>query len=135
MQIDELDMETSLAEALGAACNAIGRKRVALMLWPEKSAESGQKEVSDCLHPDRRSKFSLEQIDLILAEARKVDCHAPMRYFARTLSYRPPTPVTPESERDRLQREFIRATRTMQDLSAQMEKLGVTDNGNVRRLG
>lgn len=125
MQTDDLEIESTLAEALGTACNAIGRKRVAQMLWPEKSAESGQKEVSDCLHPDRRSKFSLEQIDLILAEARKRDCHAPMSYFARAFDYRKPVPITPESERDRIQREFIKATKTMQQLSAQMERLGV----------
>lgn len=124
MQTDELEIETTFTEALGTACNAIGRKRVALLLWPEKTAESGQKEISDCLHPDRRSKFSLDQIDLILCEARRRDCHAAMNYLARTLDYREPVPVTPDSERDRLQREFIRAAKTMQQLSAQMERLG-----------
>lgn len=127
MQTDDLEIETTFSEALGSACNAIGRKRVAQLLWPEKSLESAQKEVSDCLHPDRRAKFSLEQVDLICREARQHDCHAPMNYLARTLDYRNPVPITPESERDRLQREFIKATQTMQQLSAQMERLGQYD--------
>jgi len=125
MQTDDLEIETTLSEALGTACNAIGRKRVALLLWPEKSAESGQKEVADCLHPDRRSKFSIEQIDLIFAEARKYDCHAVPRYIARTLAYREPVPITPESERDRIQREFIAHSKAMQAALAKLDKLEV----------
>lgn len=123
----ERDAASTLSEALAHACDAVGRKRMATKLWPDKSTISGQKEISDCLHPDRRSKLSLEQVDLIMREARKLDCHAVMNYMARSLDYREPVPVTPESERDRLQREFIRATKTMQQLSAQMERLSSTN--------
>lgn len=119
-----LEADASLADALSTACNTVGRKRIAKTLWPEKTIESARRTLDDCLNVDRRDKLSIEQIELILATAREHDCHTPMNYLCSALRYREPEPITPESERDQLKREYIEATRALQGIAQRIERLG-----------
>lgn len=123
MQQLELEADANLADAISSACNAVGRKSIAKVLWPEKTVESARKTLDDCLNPDRRDKLSIEQIELIMSMARQQDCHAAMNYLAGALNYRRPVPITPESEKERLQRAFIAAQQSMQSILREMKKL------------
>lgn len=105
MEQFDLEADSTYAQALATACNAIGRKKVAHLLFREHSVETALRMLDDCLHPERRRKFSIEQIELIHEEARRAECHAPMRYLSRTLAYREPVPITPENEMERLLRQ------------------------------
>ena len=61
----------SLNEALIACVKACGGShQVGRLLWPEKSQESAQRTLLDCLNDERPAKLSPEQVMLVLRLAR-----------------------------------------------------------------
>lgn len=116
----------SLADALRECVQACGgSKAVGVLLWPEKGADVAGRLLADCLNDAKREKLSPEQVMLLLRLARERGCHAGMLFIARDAGYSDPTPVEPDDERARLQREFIEASKTFTRLAAQMERLNV----------
>jgi len=116
----------SFPDALRAVIQALGgTKSVACRLWPEKTPEAAQRSLLDSLNDSRPEKLSPEQVLWLLAEGRKVGCHAGMNYLARETGYSDPQPVEPEDEKARLQREFIEAQKSMSKLAERMERFGL----------
>lgn len=116
----------SLADALRAVVQALGGTKAAgCRLWPEKTPEAAHRTLLDCLNDARPEKLSPEQVLWLLAEARRVGCHAAMNYLARNSGYADPQPIEPEDERARLQREFIEAQKAMAQLAGRMERAGM----------
>lgn len=121
--------DDTLSDALRnvvAACG--GPKKVASTLWPTKQPPAAARYLNQCLEDERAEKLALDELMAVLKMGREADCHVAMYLIADQLNYEKPGTVDPESERDRLQREFIRATKTMQQLSVRMERLGESRN-------
>lgn len=132
----------SLADALSDVVYAIGGpKAVAAELWPSKfraHPESAARYVSQCLDPARREKLSLDELEWLLAAGREAEEHGAMYYLARRCHYAQPEPITPDDERAQLQREFIAAVESQQQIADRLAAL--VDNvaqmrSPLRRVG
>lgn len=118
MQVETLN--EALIECV-KACG--GSKQVGPVLWPEKAPDAAQRALLDALNNERPAKLSPEQAMLIFRLARAKGCHVGMQFMAADLGYTMPTPVEPRDERAELQRQFVEAQKTMQDMLARMERL------------
>lgn len=125
MQQQQLIHE-SITDALRECIAAIGGvKEVGRALKPELPADQAGQYVRDRLNPDRRERFAPEQVIWILREARKVHCHAAMRYLTAECGYADPVPLDPQDEQAALIRQFIESQRQMQQLAQRMERVGL----------
>lgn len=117
----------SIYEALIECVKAAGgSKAVAAKLWPAKAArdiDDARRYLAGCLNPDRQEKLSLDEVLLILSEARTRGCHVGMQFLAATLSYAEPQPVEPKDEADELRRQFIESTRALAKMAERIESL------------
>lgn len=115
-------MET-LNEALIACVKACGGSGVVgRMLWPEKSTESAQRLLLDCLNDDRPAKLCPEQVMLVLRLARKKGYHAGVDFILADLGYTPTTPIEPRDEAADLMRQYIAAVEEQKRTADRMEK-------------
>ena len=102
-----------------------GAKAVGAKMRPDKSADVAARWISDCLNPDRAERFDPDQVLWLLRQGRAHGCHAAMNYLAREAGYADPTPVEPEDERARLQREFIEATKIIAGIGERLARHGI----------
>lgn len=102
-----------------------GTKVVGTLLWPEKSADSAQKLLSDCLNENRAEKLDPEQVMFILRLGRKNGNHAAINFISRDAGYGDPQPIEPEDAKAALMREFIAAQKAMSAISAQLAGVGL----------
>ena len=114
----------SINDALVECVKALGgSKQVGPVLWPEKAPDAAQRALLDALNNERPAKLSPEQAMLIFRLARAKGWHIGMQFMAADLGYTMPTPVEPRDERAELQRQFVEAQKTMQDMLVRMERL------------
>lgn len=97
-----------------------GPKQIGPLLWPEKSPESAQRLILDCLNEDRSAHLTPEQVIFVLKIASNKGVHTGFEFFASHLGYAKPIPVEPRDEVADLQRQFIEAQRSM---AAMVEKM------------
>lgn len=122
----------SLREAVDEVCRALGgHKKAGALLHPELPADQAGNWLRDCLRGDRRDKLSLEQVELLLVEGRRVGCHAGMAYLAQACGYAPPQPVEPADEAAELQRQFIAAVGALAVIQRRLDGLGRADLARV----
>ena len=119
MQQNPLFSETFEDALLDAVKALKGPKAVGEMLWPDKGMESAAKYLRACLDAERDEKLSLSQILLIAKRARAAGCHTLMAFLASELDYEWKA-VDPETEVQRLQREFIDSQRQLSKLAEQI---------------
>ena len=116
-----------ILDAIKADAIAIGgkgwAKSVGLLLWPEKTADGAQRQILDCLNPDRNQRLTPEQLTLIIREARKVDSFCTIAFICGDAHLSMPQPVDPESEKDRLRREVVNAANTFKQLVERLERV------------
>lgn len=110
------DAMRALVDRLG------GFKRVGAELWPEKPVQDAGRLLAKCLDADRPEKLSLEQTFFLLRKGRDDDCHTLMQWIGQELGYRV-EPISKETERDKLQREYIAAVQTLGKISTRMERV------------
>lgn len=114
----------SFNDALIAAVKAIGgSKVVGPMLWPEKMADAAQRQLLDCLNPERPAHLTPEQVQFVLRKARMAGYHDATDWLLAELGYAAPVPIEPADESAELQRQFIAATEAMGQLMQRMERL------------
>lgn len=116
------DVWQALRDCVGALG---GSKKVGVLLRPELDAQTAGRWLLDCLNPERKEKLCVEQMLLILREARQANCHAGMTYIARHCGYADPQPIEPEDERAALQREYIAAVKQLAAISTRLEQNGL----------
>lgn len=116
------DIWQALRDCVGALG---GAKVVGDKLRPEMGPEKSARWLLDCLNPDKADKLSVEQLLLILAEARKANCHVAAHYIAQATGYAAPQPIEPEDERAALQRLFVESVRAQSELVRRMERIGL----------
>jgi hypothetical protein len=75
-----------------------GSKQVAPMLWPEKTPDSAQRLLLDCLNDDRPAHLTPDHVLLILRLARGKGFHGGINYLAESLGYSHPAPIEPKDE-------------------------------------
>ena len=114
----------SLYEALQAAVMGCGGyKKVGAELWPSLPVDRAGRDLSDCLNPDNARKLSLDELMSLLGRARREGIHTAAAFVMRDAGYADPVPVDPETEKERLQREFIRAAGVMEGLAKRITTL------------
>lgn len=111
----------SLEHALGALIDACGGpKKVGKYLWGESlSAEDAARRIRHNLDPDRRERFSNDELILLLALGREHNCHIAAAFINRRIGYAPPQPIDPEDEVNRLKREYIETGKRLERLFSQ----------------
>jgi hypothetical protein len=89
MQLEIGEFFESFNDALKALVLALGGyKKVGGLMRPELTGDAGKDWVKHCLMPDRREKFSPEQVSFLLREGRRVGFHAAMDYLANDTGYK-----------------------------------------------
>lgn len=89
---DELDAARDAVKHLG------GAKRVAPLLWPDKTVDNGSRYLNDCLNASRAERLTPSQVLLLMRMAREIGFHGLAEYFMREAGYSRPVPVNPETE-------------------------------------
>jgi hypothetical protein len=121
--MDEINsINSMLIECVKAAG---GSKVVGPLLWPEKPVLDAQKLLLACLNEDRPEKLSPDQAFLIEKLAKEAGSNVAIEYRCSAMSYSIPTPIEPEDERARLQREFITAQKGLERLAEKLIASGV----------
>lgn len=93
-----------IEDAIATDIKALGGpKKVAGWLTPAKG-ESGADWIRACLMPDRREKFSPDELLLIKRRAREIGSFATVTYEAQQLGYRVEW-IDPQDEADELRRD------------------------------
>lgn len=116
----------SVTDALREVVQALGGfKVVGAKMRPEKAADEAARWVADCLNAERRERFDPDQALWLLREGRRAGCHAIANYLMREGGYADPSPIEPEDERARLQREFTAAVNALPVLVDRLARLGV----------
>lgn len=114
-------------DALRAVVSALGGpKKVANALWPSKAITEGARYLNHCLDPERPEKLGLDELVWILREGGRANVHTGMAFLTAATGYEDTRPKNPETERDKLQREFIASVQSQQRLLKQMEALGAS---------
>lgn len=113
----------SLSGALLATVEALGPKKVASALWHLMSVDDARRKLLNSLNPERNEKLGLEEIEHILKMAREREIHTAMLYLTDALHYQPARPVEPDDEKARLQREYVQAVKTLEELTKRIERV------------
>jgi hypothetical protein len=106
-----------------AVAAAGGAKKVAVALWPSKSAVQAHKELLDCLNREDPRKLCIEEFMAILRMARDAGFHQAKHWIDEALGYQPTAPADPAIERDRLAEEFARAADSFERMRRTAERL------------
>lgn len=114
------DLNQALIECVKAAGGSaiVGKK-----LWPEKSPESAQRTLLDCLNEDRPAKLSPEQVLLILRLSRAKGHHGGIDFILRDLSYAPTTPIEPRDEAADLTRQAAELLAAAERITDRLQRL------------
>lgn len=100
-----------------------GPKRVAGDLWPARPVVDAARHLNRCLDPERPEKLSFDELLWLLRAGCAADVHTAMAFLAQACGYETPKRVNPESERDRLMREYIHSVEQQQALVRRLEAL------------
>lgn len=107
MSQQELFVET-IYEALDAIVKGTGGlKKVGSELWPSMATDKAGRELADCLNPSHVRKLDLEEVMWLLRRGRECNVHVGINFISESCGYAAPTPIDHESEKQKLQREFV----------------------------
>lgn len=110
-------------DALKAAVQALGgAKAVGSKLWPDKSADTAGRLLSDCLNPFRSEKLELSQLMMIFRMAHEAGVHEAMLWICANSGYEARA-VTRAEEVDRLTSVVEESSKTLSMALATLERL------------
>lgn len=124
------DIEDALREVVRCAG---GPKVVGAKLWPEIDPDKAGRRLSDCLNDTRREVLSPSQVMLLLKIGRQIGCHAAINFIARESGYGDPSPMEPEDEIARLQRDFVESVKGLGEMATRIERMMNTNVQGIRR--
>ena len=117
-------MHETLSDALREVITAAGGfKTVGALLFPDAPVDQAAGRLRDRLNDERREFLHPEQLTYLIRLGRRVGCHALLNFMARDAGYAEPTPIEPEDEIARLQREFVAATRALGAMATRIETI------------
>lgn len=96
-----------------------GPKVVACQLWPDKAPEAAHRLLLACLNEDRQERLSPGHLLMLMRIGRQKGSHALMAHMALESGYQA-TPIEPEDERAKLQREYIQAVKALDRISGRL---------------
>lgn len=113
-------LNQALIECVKAAGGSaiVGRK-----LFPEKSPESAQRALLDCLNEERAAKLSPEQVLLILRLARAKGFHEGIAFVLSDLGYAPTTPIEPKDEAADLARQATELLASVERIATRLQQI------------
>jgi len=112
-----------ILDALKADIAALGGpKEVGALLWPEKSVAAARGLLLDCVNPDRSQRLTPDQVSFLIREARNVGSFCTIAYICQSANLTIPTPIEPDDERARLQKEFIKAEDKLETIKSQLSR-------------
>lgn len=115
---------TTLNDALIELVKTLGgSKVVGVKLWPAKGIEAAQRHLLACLNAERSEKLALEEVVHIMRLGREAGQHSAMAWICQELGYSTPSPLSREDEVDRLQRDFIAATKSLALMAERIQTL------------
>jgi len=86
-----------------------GWKAVGHALYPKKTPAAAGEYLKCTVNPARAEKLDAEEIALIKKMAKAVNSYAAVFFECDDLGMSRPTPIEPEDERAKLQKDFINA--------------------------
>lgn len=115
----------SIYEAMKSiVVRAGGNKAVGSRLRPAKTPDAAGRWLADCLNPAREERLEPEDFLALLRMGREIGHHAAMNYLATESGYQA-IPIEPEDEKARLQREFVEGVKTLGQLAAKLDRIGL----------
>ncbi len=101
-----------------------GAKVVGCNLWGDSQPAHKQAEkLNNCLNSNHKQKLSLVELLWLLREAKKIGCHAGVYFICTDTGYSEPQALSPEDQRDFLQRQFIASVGDLKVLANQIKSL------------
>ena len=97
-----------------------GRKKFASEMFPEKGARDAHNLLDAMLNPERRERFSPDQLLYVVRRGREAGCHAVMAYLAQEAGYAAPVPIDPKDQEAELQRQFVEAVGALQGIQQRL---------------
>lgn len=123
MQQETLWHET-LEDALKDVVVALGGpKKVGSQLWPALPIEDAARKLNHCLDRDKPNKLSPDELLWLLRAGVEAGCLTPLTFINRFCKCEDAKPLDPETEKERLMREFMHAQRQMALMAGRLETL------------
>lgn len=115
-------------QAIAAQCGNIKGwpKEVGHMLWPHKSPDDAGKYLSNCLDSNRNEKLDPEQVLTLINWAREAGSYNAIQHTCDQTLFTHPSPITPEDEGAKLQKEFIQAAKSLEKIMQRAERVGLS---------
>lgn len=114
----------SITDALREVIQAAGgAKSVGALMFPTTPPDQAAGKIRDCLNPDRRERFTPDQVMMLLRLGRQSGCHSAMSFITHESGYGEPVPVEPEDEVARLQREYVEATKALLNMATRIDNM------------
>lgn len=98
-----------------------GSKKVGAMLRPELEITKASEWLMACLNPERREKLDINQYTLIMKEAKQNGSLNALTQILRDCECADPIPLEPDSEKARLQKQFVKSVADMKSILAQLD--------------
>lgn len=112
-----------IEDAIGADIQALGGpKKAAALFFVDKTPEQGSALIRSWLNPDRNERPSPAQVLLLKKKAREVGSFATIHYEAQQLGFEV-TWISPEDEKEKLQRDVIAAAQLLKQVGSRLEEL------------
>jgi len=92
-------------------------------LWPEAAPDAAQRKLLDCLNEDRPHHLTPAQLMLLLRFGRDRGLHQCVEFILHDLGYAAPVPLEPRDEMAELQRQFLEASKQIQEMARRIEHL------------
>jgi len=132
---NDLALFEDIDDAMVGVVTALGGpKKIGSMLRPDLAhrPEACSQWVRDCLNPEKRERFSPQQIFRLLRLARDAGYHAAKHWIDCELGYEPSKPIEPHDELVTLQRQFINSVAEQRRMVERIERLTQTPLQAVR---
>lgn len=115
--------ETTTEALIACVKAAGGSKVVGHKVWPDKTVDSAQRHLLNCLDDTRAERLTPDQVLLIARLARDKGCHAYAEHIAEALSYADQQPIEPKDDADELRRQFIEATGRLAEMVERIHQI------------
>lgn len=100
-----------------------GFKKIGSLLWPALPIDQAGRRLAMCLDLERPEKLSLSELVMLIKLGRDQGCHVGMAFIAQAAGYEVPKPSDPQSETERLQRDFVRSVQELSRIEKRLEQL------------
>lgn len=119
----EIPFFEDIQDALKDAVKALGGvKKVAGVLWPDKSDRDGSNLLNNCLNTGRPEKLEISQLMWIFSQAKDIGCNAPFIWFANEIGY-DAKPINKAETVDRITSTIEKTAKILADSLAQLEAI------------